>query len=78
VKVGHLHDDVGPTHFAKVVLSLWLEMLPISTCFRPYLGTVPMTVILNTNTGFSWMVKLRDIKGIVCLDWGWPGFAISH
>jgi hypothetical protein len=24
------------------------------------------------------MVKLRDVKGTVCLDQGWPGFAIAH
>jgi hypothetical protein len=51
VKVGHFHDDVRPTHFAKVVLSLGLEMLPIPTDFRPYLGTVPRTIIIKTNTG---------------------------
>jgi hypothetical protein len=53
-------------------------MLPIPTGFRPYLGSVPRTIILKTNTGYSWMVKLRDVKGIVCLDQGWPEFAIAH
>jgi hypothetical protein len=53
VKVGHFHDDVGPTHFAKLVLSLGLEMLSIPTGFRPYLGTVPRTIILKTNTDCS-------------------------
>jgi hypothetical protein len=24
------------------------------------------------------MMKLRDIKGNVCLDQGWPGFGIAH
>lgn len=77
-KIGHFHDDVGPTHFAKVVLSPGLELLPIPTGFRPYLGTVPRTIILKTNTGCSWMVKLKDVKGTVAMDQGWPGFAIAH
>jgi hypothetical protein len=69
-KVGHFHDEVGPTHFAKVVFSPTLEMLPILTGFRQCLRTVPRTVILKTNTGYSWMVKLRDIKCTICLDQG--------
>jgi hypothetical protein len=24
------------------------------------------------------MVKLRDVKGTVCLDQGWSGFSIAH
>jgi hypothetical protein len=24
------------------------------------------------------MVKLRDVKGTICLDQGWLGFAIAH
>jgi hypothetical protein len=63
VKVVHFHDDLGPTHFAKMVLSSGLEMLPIATGFHPYLGTVPRTIILKTNTGCSRMVNLRDMKG---------------
>jgi hypothetical protein len=70
VKVGHFHDDLRPTRFAKVVLPPGLELLPIPTGFRPYPGIVPRTIILKTNTGCSWMVKLRDVKGIVCLDQG--------
>jgi hypothetical protein len=42
VKVGHFQDEVGPTHFAKVVLSPGLEMLPIPIGSRPYRGTVPV------------------------------------
>jgi hypothetical protein len=53
-------------------------MLPILTSFRPYLGTVHRTIILNTKTGCSWMVKLRDVKGTVFPDQGWHGFAIAH
>jgi hypothetical protein len=78
VKVGHFHDAVRSTHFAKVVLSPELEMFPIPRGFCPYLGILPRTIILKTNTSFSWMVKPRDIKGIVCQDQGWPGFAIAH
>jgi hypothetical protein len=53
IKIGHFHDDVGPTHFAKVVLSPGLEMLPIPTGFHPYLGIIPRMIILNTNTSYS-------------------------
>ncbi|KAK1628116.1 hypothetical protein QYE76_002431 [Lolium multiflorum] len=35
-------------------------------------------IILKITTGCSWMVKLRDVKGTVCLDQGWPGFSIAH
>ena len=52
-QVGHFHDDVGPTHFAKVVLAPGLEMLPIPTGFRHYIGTLPRKVVLKTNTGCS-------------------------
>jgi hypothetical protein len=45
-------------------------MLPIPTGFRTYLSTVPRTIILTMNTDCSWMVKLRDVKGTVCLDQG--------
>jgi hypothetical protein len=31
VKVGHFHNDIGPSHFAKVVLSTVFEMLSIPT-----------------------------------------------
>jgi hypothetical protein len=40
-KIGHFHDDVGPTHFAKFVMAPGLETLPIPPEFRPCLGTVP-------------------------------------
>jgi hypothetical protein len=62
VKVGHFHDDVGPTHFAKVVLSLGLEIPPIPTGFRPYLCSVPRMIILKMNNDCSWMVKLGTSK----------------
>ncbi|KAK1603919.1 hypothetical protein QYE76_027592 [Lolium multiflorum] len=78
VKVGHFHDDVEPTHSAKVVLSPGLEMLPIPVGFRPYLCAIPRTVILKTNTGCSWMVKLREIKDVVCLDQGRTAFVAAH
>jgi hypothetical protein len=29
VKVGHFHDDVGPSHFANAAMSHGLELLPI-------------------------------------------------
>ncbi|KAK1618919.1 hypothetical protein QYE76_024436 [Lolium multiflorum] len=58
VKVVHFHDDLGPTHFAKMVLSSRLEMLPIPIGFHPYLGTVSRTIILKTNTGCSRMIKI--------------------
>jgi hypothetical protein len=77
-KVGHFHDDVRPTQFAKVVLSPALEMLPILTGFWQYLGIVPRTIILKTNIGCSCMVKLRDVKGTIYVDQGWLGFAIAH
>jgi hypothetical protein len=37
-------------------------MLLIPIGFRSYPGTVPRTIILKTNTGYFWMVKLRDVK----------------
>ena len=77
-QVGHFHDDVGPTHFAKVVLAPGLEMLPIPTGFRRYIGTIPRKIVLKTNTGCSWAVKLKDVKGTVCLGQGWTGFAIAN
>jgi hypothetical protein len=52
-KIGHFHDDLGPTHFAKVLLASRLEMLPIPPGFRPHLGTVPSTMILKTNNGYT-------------------------
>jgi hypothetical protein len=53
MKVGHYHDDVEPIHFAKMVLSPGLEILPIRTGLRPYLGTIPKMMILKTSTGYS-------------------------
>jgi hypothetical protein len=34
VKVGHYHDDLGPSHFARVVMSLGLEIVTNSR--RPH------------------------------------------
>uniref|UniRef100_A0ACD5WJ99 Uncharacterized protein n=1 Tax=Avena sativa TaxID=4498 RepID=A0ACD5WJ99_AVESA len=77
-KIAHFHDQVGPTHFVKVILAPGLDLLPIPDGFRPFLGNMSRTIVLKTNTGCSWMVKLRDVSGRICLEQGWPGFAIAH
>jgi hypothetical protein len=77
-KIGHFHDDVIPTYFAIVVLASGLELLPIPAGFRPYCGITHRTIVLKTNTGSSWMVKLKDVKCTVSMDQGWPRFSIAH
>jgi hypothetical protein len=49
-RVGHFHDGVGPTHFAKVIMAPGLDLLPIPDGFRPYIGILPKIIILKTNT----------------------------
>ncbi|XP_071685032.1 putative B3 domain-containing protein Os03g0621600 [Lolium perenne] len=78
MKVGHFHDDLGPSHFTKVVMSPSLELLPIPEGFMQYVGNVPKTIMMKINTGSSWMVKLRDFEGKISMDQGWTGFAIAH
>jgi hypothetical protein len=70
VKVGHFHDDLGPSHFTKVVMSPSLELLPIPEGFMQYVGNVPKTIMMNINTGSSWMVKLRYFEGRISMDQG--------
>jgi hypothetical protein len=77
-KIGHFHDDVGPTHFANIMLALGLKMFAIPPGFYPYLGTVPRTIILKKNTGCSWMDKLKDVNGTTDIDQGCPIFSITH
>jgi hypothetical protein len=43
-KIRQFLGDVGPTHFAKIVLALRLEILPISPNFRQYIGTLPRKI----------------------------------
>jgi hypothetical protein len=63
VKVGHFYNDDDPIHFAKVVMPPGLELLPIPKGFKQYIGNVLRTVVLKTNTGCSWMIKLREVDG---------------
>jgi hypothetical protein len=56
VKLGNFHDDAGPTHFTKVIISPGLELLSIPEGSRQYIGNVPRTIVLNTNTDCSWMI----------------------
>jgi hypothetical protein len=72
------HDDLGPSHFTKLVMSASLELLPIPEGFMQYVGNVPKTTMMKTNTGSSWMVKLRYFEGRISMDQGWTGFAIAH
>jgi hypothetical protein len=74
-KIRHFHDNVGPTHFAKVVG--W-KMLSISTNFCPYLDTVSRKIILKINIDCSGMMKVKDVKGTISMDQGWPIFSIAH
>ena len=76
--MGKFHDFVGLTHFTKVILLTGLDMMLILDVFMTYIGVVPRTIMLMTNTGCSWMVKLREVSDRVCLDQGWPSFAIAH
>lgn len=78
MQVNHLHDDVGPTHFSKMIMSASLEYLPIPNGFCGFICTIPRTITLKTNTGCSWKVKLKEIDGRISLDQGWAGFAIAH
>jgi hypothetical protein len=55
-----------------------LEILPILPVFRPYHGIIPRAIIVNTNTGYSWMVKLKNVNGTTAMDQGWPRFSIAH
>jgi hypothetical protein len=77
-RVGHFHDDVGPTHFAKVIMAPGLDLLPIHEGFRPYIDTLPKTIVPKANTGCNWMVRLKDVNARVAKDQGWPGFAIAY
>jgi hypothetical protein len=50
LKIVHFHDKISPTHFAKAILGVGLDPLPIHDWFHPYIGTIPKTIILKTNT----------------------------
>jgi hypothetical protein len=68
------------TRFLQPILlrSPGLDLLLIPHGFGLYLGTIPRTITLKTNTGCNWMVRLKDVNGRVATDQGWPGFAIGH
>jgi hypothetical protein len=72
------HVEVSPTHLAKVILTLGLDLLPIHVGFYLFLGTIPSIIALKTNTGCSWMVRLKDVNGRTAMDQGQPGFATGH
>ena len=42
------------------------------------MGIIPEEIILRTNTGCHWRVRLRDVDGNLSIDKGWAGFAIAH
>ena len=48
--IDHLHGEVSPSQFARVILAPDKDMLPVPNNFRPYLGTIPKTINLETNT----------------------------
>jgi hypothetical protein len=63
-----IHGDVGPSHFAKVVMSDGLELLPIPEGFRQYISNVPKIIVPKTNTGYAWMIKVRKFDGKISMD----------
>jgi hypothetical protein len=72
------HDDIGLSHFAKIIMELGDYFLPIPDAFRRYLGTIPKIIVLKTNTDCSWMVVLKDANEKIAMDQGWTRFAILH
>jgi hypothetical protein len=52
--VGHLHDDVFPTHFCEIHMAPGIGVLPLPDGFRPYIGLVPGKMIIKTTTGCQW------------------------
>jgi hypothetical protein len=60
---GHFHDDVGPIHFAKVIMAPRLDLLPKPDSFQHYLGPISRIIIVKTNTDCYSMEKLKDDNG---------------
>jgi hypothetical protein len=52
--------------------------LSIHDAFYQYLSTIPKTIVMKTNTGCSWRVKLKDVNNKIFMDQGWEGFSIAH
>ncbi|KAK1652745.1 hypothetical protein QYE76_070550 [Lolium multiflorum] len=77
-KVRYFHGDIGPSHFTKVIMELGLDLLPIHDAFCQYLGTIPKTIVMKTNTRCSWRVKLKDVINKIFMDQGCEGFAVAH
>jgi hypothetical protein len=77
-KVRYFHGDIGPSHFTKVIMELGLDSLSIHDAFYQYLSTIPKTIVMKTNTGCSWRVKLKDVNNKIFMDQGWEGFSIAH
>nr|CDM85925.1 unnamed protein product [Triticum aestivum] len=48
---GHYHEESGPSHFCKVILTLKLESLPMPMEFTKHFPVVPAEFKLKTNTG---------------------------
>ncbi|XBH80424.1 hypothetical protein VPH35_106170 [Triticum aestivum] len=74
----HFHEDVGPTHFYKVILVYVLELLLIPNGFCKHMTNIPLEVVLKMNTGCKWRVTLQRVNRKIALDKGWAGFAIAH
>ncbi|KAE8778443.1 U-box domain-containing protein 4 [Hordeum vulgare] len=74
----HYHEEVGPTHFCKVILAPKLEALPLPLDFTKHFPIVPMEFSPKTNTGCSWRVTMKVVDGTVTLHQGWATFAAVH
>jgi hypothetical protein len=49
--VGHIHKEVSPNHFIKVIFEPTMRMLSIPKAFRPYFGHVPSKILVKSCTG---------------------------
>jgi len=74
----HFHHKDRPTRFCKVILAPKLEWMSLSSFLTKYLPLVSKEFTLRTNTGFSWRVTARNVKGRLSLDKGWPPFVVIH
>jgi hypothetical protein len=75
---GHFHEDMSPTHFCKILMAPGIRVLQLPDGFRPYLGLVPVKMIIKTTTGCQWEMSVKEVSGKAVLEAGWLEFAVDH
>ncbi|KAE8775501.1 Cohesin subunit SA-1 [Hordeum vulgare] len=74
----HYHQELGPSHFCKVILAPKLESMPLPVDFTKHFPSIPAEFKLKTNTNCTWRVMVRLMNGTVTLDHSWYTFVVVH